>query len=70
MSEETMKAEILRIVNVALDWSAENEHFCKGGTKTPAGSYRCGYRDALNRVAEEIVQSLGMEIENGKAIYG
>ena len=71
MNEEMIKEEILRIVNLMLDWSEENKRFCKCGTKTPSGAYYCGYREALARAAEEIVQSCGMKIDdNGKAIYG
>ena len=70
MSEETMKEEILRIVNAALGERARWEQICKDGNKTPASAYRCGYRDAMDRVVENIVQAFGISIENGKAIYG
>ena len=68
MGAEQMMVELVRIVNVALDMRNEYARLGKDGIKTPMSGYRCGQRDAIDVVVENIVQTFGIEIVDGKAV--
>lgn len=68
MDAEQMMVELVRIVNVALKQRAESARLGKNGITSPMSSYRCGQRDAFDEMTENIVQTFGIEIVDGKAV--
>ena len=68
MDKEQMMVELVRIVNAALKDRAESARLGKNGITSPMSSYRCGQRDAFDEVIENIVQTFGIEIVDGKAV--
>lgn len=63
MNAETMKKEIERIFGVALKARREAARLGKNGITTPMSAYRCGERDALDFVLEDLAQTFGLKIE-------
>ncbi|MBR6734214.1 MAG: hypothetical protein IKL96_07425 [Kiritimatiellae bacterium] len=63
MDEETMANEIKRIFGVALDARRKAARLAKHGMTTPLSAYRCGERDALDFVLEDLCQTFGLKIE-------
>ena len=66
MDVQTMTKEIERIFGVALKARREAARLGKNGITTPMSSYRCGQRDALDFILEELAQTFGLKIEEGK----
>ena len=66
MHAGTMKKEIERIFGVARPARREAARLAKNGITTPMSSYRCGQRDALDFILEELAQTFGLKIEEGK----
>lgn len=63
MDDKVMKKEIERIFGVALKARREAARLGKNGITTPMSAYRCGERDALDFVLEELAQTFGLKIE-------
>lgn len=63
MDEETMMKKIKRIFGVALDARRKAARLAKRGMTTPLSAYRCGERDALDFVLEELAQTFGLKVE-------
>ena len=63
MDEETMKREIKRIFDAALDARRKAARLAKRGMTTPLCAYRCGERDALDFVLEDLCQTFGFKVE-------
>ena len=63
MDEETMKREIKRIFDAALDARRKAARLAKRGMVTPLSAYRCGERDALDFVLEDLCQTFGFKVE-------
>ena len=66
MDKEAMMNEIKRIFDVALDARRKAARLGKNGITSPMSSYRCGQRDALDFVLEELAQAFGLKVEEGK----
>ena len=66
MKEKAMMKEIERIFGVALKARRETARLAKNGMTTKLSAYRCGERDALDFVLEELAQTFGLKIEEGK----
>ena len=66
MDAETMKKEIERIFGAARTARREAARLAKNGTTTPMSSYRCGQRDALDFLLEELAQTFGLKIEQAE----
>ena len=66
MKEKAMMKEIERIFGVALKARREAARLAKNGMTTKLSAYRCGERDALDFVLEELAQTFGIKIEEGK----
>ena len=66
MKEKAMMKEIERIFGVALKARREAARLAKNGMTTKLSAYRCGERDALDFVLEELAQTFGLKIEEGK----
>lgn len=66
MNVQTMTKEIERIFGVALKARREAARLGKNGITTPMSSYRCGQRDAFDFVLEELAQTFGLKVEEGK----
>lgn len=66
MDVQTMTKEIERIFGVALKARREAARLGKNGITSPMSSYRCGQRDALDFVLEELAQAFGLKVEEGK----
>ncbi len=62
MDEETMMKEIKRIFGVALDAKRKAARLATRGMVTPLSAYRCGERDALDIVLEDLCQTFGLKI--------
>lgn len=63
MKEKAMMKEIERIFGVALKARREAARLAKNGMTTKLSAYRCGERDALDFVLEELAQTFGLKIE-------
>ena len=63
MKENTMKQELERIFGVALKARREVARLGKNGITSPMSAYRCGERDALDFVLEELAKTFGLKIE-------
>ena len=68
MDKDQMMVDLVRIVNAALDTRNEYARIGKAGMKTPASAYKLGQIDALERFVENVVQTFGIEIVDGKAV--
>ena len=62
MKEKAMMKEIERIFGVALKARREAARLAKNGMTTKLSAYRCGERDALDFVLEELAQTFGLKI--------
>ena len=62
MNEETMMKEIKRIFDAALDARRKAARLATRGMVTPLSAYRCGQRDALDFVLEELAQTFGLKV--------
>lgn len=62
MNEETMKREIKRIFDAALDARRKAARLAKRGMVTPLSAYRCGERDALDFVLEDLCQTFELKV--------
>lgn len=63
MEEKAMMKEIERIFGVALKARREAARLAKNGMTTKLSAYRCGERDALDFVLEQLAQTFGFKIE-------
>ena len=61
-----MMKEIERIFGVALKARREAARLAKNGMTTKLSAYRCGERDALDFVLEELAQTFGLKVEKEK----
>lgn len=66
MKEKAMMKEIERIFGVALKARREAARLAKNGMTTKLSAYRCGERDALDFVLEELAQTFGLKIGEEK----
>lgn len=66
MNEETIMKEIKRIFDVALEARGKAARLAKRGMATPLSAYRCGERDALDFVLEELCQTFKLELEEAR----
>lgn len=62
MKAKAMMKEIERIFGVALKARREAARLAKNGMTTKLSAYRCGERDALDFVLEELAQTFGLKI--------
>ena len=63
MKEETMKAELVRIISAVLIAYHESNRLAKHGLETKLSAYRSGQRDALGSVLDELCQTFGIKVE-------
>ena len=66
MKGKAMMKELERIFDVALKARREAARLGKNGITTPMSSYRCGQRDAFDFVLEELSQTFGLKVKDGK----
>ena len=66
MKEKAMMKEIKRIFAIGLEARREAARLGRNGITTPMSSYRCGERDGLDFLLEELAQAFGLKIEGGK----
>ena len=66
MKDKAMMKEIKRICALGLNARREAARLGKIGITTPMSSYRCGERDGLDFLLEELAQAFGLKIGEGK----